>query len=311
MVASLWPRQLDERRFPVRARLYRPEPEVQVLIHVQRPEQPRGEVILVHGLEGSSDSHYMRSLAQALLEAGFQCHRFNQRGCGGTEFLSNTLYHAGLTSDLFAFLTELDRQRRTPVFLVGFSLGGNTVLKLAGEMGDDGYRLIAGVCAVSTPLELAACTRRLQEPQNWLYERMFVRSMKRRLRLRHKVMPERFPIDGLGRVRTVFDFDDRITAPAFAFRGAEHYYDTQSCARFLDAIGVPALLIQAQDDPMIPFEVYDHPAFRRNRNLRLLSVEHGGHVGFVSRGRPRFWADHRIVEWILDERNKSAPPGVG
>ena len=118
------------------AKLFQTEPEVRVLVHTQKPVgAPVAEVVLVHGLEGSSESPYMRGMAQTLLEADCVVHRFNIRTCGGTDFLCTTLYHGGLTSDLLAWLMELDRQRRTPVHLVGFSLGGNMALKLAGEMG--------------------------------------------------------------------------------------------------------------------------------------------------------------------------------
>lgn len=304
MVSSYWPRAVDERRHPVAAKLYQTEPGVQVLVVSQEPEgSRRGDIILVHGLEGSSDSGYMRSMAQAALEAGFAAHRLNLRGCGGTEFLSRTFYHAGLTADVFALLMELDRQRRAPLFLVGYSLGGNVVAKLAGEMGKDGRALIAGVCAVSTPLELEACSRRLEAAGNRIYQWGFVIRMKRSLRMRHRALPERFRIDGLGSVRTVYEFDDRFTAPAFDFRDAAHYYSTQSAARYLDTIRVPALFVQAENDPMIPFEVFSHPAFALNPNLTLLAVKHGGHVGFLSRGRPWIWSDAVIVDWI---REKSA-----
>jgi len=305
IAASYWPRTLDDQRYPVTAKLFQTEPDVKVLVVSQQPRgHRRGEVILVHGLEGSSDAGYMRSMAHAALENGFAAHRVNLRGCGGTEFLSKTLYHAGLTADVFALLMDLDRQRRTPAFLVGYSLGGNVVTKLAGELGDDARRLIAGVCAVSNPLDLLACARKLEAPGNRLYQWGFVASMKRRLKLRHRAMPGSFPIDGLNGVRTVYQFDDRITAPAFGFRGAEHYYGTQSSKGYLDAIRVPALFIQAKDDPMIPFEVFDHPAFSQNRNLRLVAADHGGHVGFLSRGLPRIWSDCVILEWMLETAAK-------
>jgi predicted alpha/beta-fold hydrolase len=312
IAASVWPRYLDERRFPVEAKLYRTEAEVQVLVHTQRPAEARGEVVLVHGLEGSSDAGYMRSMAQAALEARFVTHRLNLRNCGGTEFLCPTMYHAGLTSDLFAILMELDRQRRTPVFLIGYSLGGNVVLKLAGEMGISAQRVIAGICAVSAPIDLMASVRCLGKPSNRLYEWHFVRRMKRRLRLKHRLFPERFPIDGLDQVSTVFDLDDRFTAPHFSFRGAAHYYETQSSGRFLGAIRVPTLVIQAKDDPMIPFAIFDHPAFSTNPNLSLVATDHGGHLGFLSRWLPRFWLDAAIVSWmsaILSPKNTVRPAG--
>ncbi len=164
ILTTFWPRTLDTRRYPVHSRLFHTESGVQVLIDTQQPENPRGEVVLVHGLEGSSHAPYMRSMAQALLEDGFTVHRTNIRSCGGTEFLCSTLYHAGLTKDIFAILTDLDRQRRTPVFLVGFSLGGNQALKMAGELGGDAHRLLAGVVAISTPIDLAECGRGLSHP---------------------------------------------------------------------------------------------------------------------------------------------------
>jgi predicted alpha/beta-fold hydrolase len=297
--ASLWPRWLDERRFPVEARRFRTEPEVQVLVLAQFPDrETRAHAVIVHGLEGSSESGYMLSLAQMLLERGLAAHRFNQRSCGGTEFLCKTFYHAGLTSDLFAYLMELDRERHTPVFLIGFSLGGNVVLKLAGEMGESARRAVAGVAAVSTPLDLAACARRLERFSNRIYQRHFVASMRQRVERRHRALPELFPIDGLRGVRTVYEFDDRFTAPGFGFRDAAHYYDTQSARRFLDLIRVPTLIIHSRDDPMIPFEVFDHPAFALNPNLQLLATDRGGHIGFIDRSRPRIWSDGVIVEWI-------------
>ena len=283
------------------AKLVNTDAGVRILVHIQRPRgdaKPKGEVVMVHGLEGSSNSGYMQSLAQTLLESGYVVHRTNIRTCGGTEFLCDTLYHAGLTSDLFAYVMELDRQRRTPIYLVGFSLGGNQALKLAGEMGQTARRVLAGVCAISTPIDLRACSLALEEPRNRIYQRWYTRHMLRRLRLRKKVLGDKIPWDGVENIDSIYRIDDRITGPAFGFSGADHYYQTQSAQGFLEKIAIPCLLVQAKDDPMIPFGIFEQPALRRNERISLVATEHGGHLGFIARNLPRFWVDGVIRDWI-------------
>jgi hypothetical protein len=297
---------MDTQRFPVEVKLYDTEPEVRVLVHSQRPAgQPAAEVVLVHGLEGSSDAGYSRSLSHELLQAGWAAHRFNMRSCGGTEHLSGRgLYHSGQTSDLLAVVRQIKGD--SPIFLAGFSLGGNVVLKLAGELGERASELIAGVIAVSTPIDLAACARKLASPSNFVYARRFLRRLKQRIRLKAQYAPGLFSLEHLDAVKSIYEFDDKFTAPAFGFGTADNYYATQSSNQFLDRIRVPALLVQAKDDPLIPFEVYDHPAFARNPNLRLVAIEHGGHVGFISKTPPRFWLDQMLLEWMSQVRNKVA-----
>ena len=305
ITGNYWPRRLDVDRFPVQARLFRTAPDVQVLIHSQQPAgEPSAELIIVHGLEGSSDAGYARSLAQAALETGYAVHRFNMRSCGGTEALCGPqLYHSGQTGDLLAFVQALHAgapgRRR---ILAGFSLGGNVVLKLAGELGASA--LIAAVAAVSTPIDLAACARRLDAPSNILYARRFLARLKQRIRVKESLMPGRFPLEALRRVRTIWEFDDEFTAPSFGFGTAANYYATQSSNQFLEHIQVPALLVQAEDDPLIPFEVYQHPAFARNPVLRLVAVQKGGHLGFIARRKPRLWVDALLMAWISETRNK-------
>jgi predicted alpha/beta-fold hydrolase len=294
VAGNFWPRFLDVSRYPVTSKLFTTEPGVQVLVQSQRPDAPaRGEIVMVHGLEGSGESGYMRSLAQAALDAGFATHRFHMRTCGGTAHLCPTLYHAGLTSDLLAFIRQFD----APVYLAGFSLGGNVALKLAGELGDDAGRLIAGVCAVSTPIDLDACARRLGRLDNRVYERRFLRRMCARLLATGRYTPSDFR-----GVRSIFDIDDRITAPSLGFRGAGHYYETQSSNQFLARIRVPTLVVQARDDNFIPFEIFDRPEFTSNPDLTLLAPERGGHLGFISREKPRFWVDSVLIEWIQKVR---------
>jgi predicted alpha/beta-fold hydrolase len=309
IAGNYWRRKLDQQRFPVEPRIYDTEPGVRVRVDYQAPEgEPVAHLILVHGLEGSSEAGYARSLAQAALEAGCAAHRFNMRSCGGTEHLSGrTLYHSGQTSDLLAVIQQISRQQLpggAPVFLAGFSLGGNVVLKLAGELGESASSLIAGVMAISTPIDLAACVRQLDKPSNSIYARRFVTRLKERLRAKERLTPGLFDLTPLDQVQNIYEFDDRFTAQAFGFGSADNYYATQSANQFLDRIRVPTLVVQAKDDPLIPFAVYDHPAFARNPHLRLLATEHGGHLGFISKTKPRFWLDQVLVHWVLEVRNK-------
>lgn len=299
ILGNFWPRELDERRFPVERRVYRTEPAVQVATHTQRPEgAAHGRVVLVHGLEGSHQAGYKRSMAQHALEAGFEVHRFNMRSCGGTESLAKSNYHAGQTSDLLYVLRQLAAESPAPLFAGGFSLGGNVVLKLAGELGEAGPALLAGVFAVSTPIDLARCVQLLDRPANFVYAWRFLSRLKQRIRTRALQHPDLYDAAGVDRVRSVYEFDDRYTARYFGFGTADRYYATQSAKNFLDAIRVPALLVQAKDDPMIPFEVYGHPAFRTNPNLRLVAPDHGGHLGFLARGKHRFWLDPLVLGWM-------------
>lgn len=302
VAANFWPRNYAD-VFEPQARLFQTEEDVRVLGIVQEPRQePQGDVIMVHGLEGSHNSGYMVSMAQALLRAGFRTTRLNVRTCGGTESYCRTLYHAGLTSDLAHVVRTYRVESARPIFLIGYSLGGNVVLKFAGEAGEFLQGVAAGVVAVSTPIDLAACCRQMMRLENQIYERRFLKRLKERYGKRAAAFPDLFPMEGLEGVRSVFEFDDLFTAKHFQFGTGENYYGTQSAQRFLGGIAVPTLLIQAKDDPLIPFEVYSHPSLAGNANIRLIVTEHGGHVGFISRKPPRFWADEVVRDWIV-ERN--------
>ena len=301
-------RNLDTVRFPVEERFYETEDEVRVLVHSQQPDRaPLGQVLMVHGLEGSSNAGYMRSMSQLLLESGYGVHRTNMRSCGGSEPHCKSMYHAGLTCDTLALVRLVRKAYGGPVFLIGYSLGGNVVLKLAGELGQGAVGLIDGLCAVSTPIDLAASVRKMSRRQNFLYERRFVSRLKERIRRRAQTMPGVYDLATLDRCRTVYEFDDRITAKTFGFGTADHYYATQSSINFLGGIRIPTLLVQAKDDPLIPFESFDHPSIHTNPNIRLLAVEHGGHLGFLARRVPRFWVDRVLLQWVTEIRNQLIP----
>lgn len=295
IAGHFWTRDGAEVRYPPVRRLFRTEPGVEVLVESQRPEgRAAGHIVMVHGMEGSGRAGYIRSLSGSALAAGFAAHRFHMRTCGGTEHLSPTLYHAGLTGDLAAVLRQFRAEGSAPVFLVGFSLGGNVVLKLAGEMGEAASELMAGVCAVSTPIDLAASSRRISAPVNLVYERRFVRRMRARLSATGRYGPADFA--GL---RTIEAIDNRITAPSFGFGDAAGYYRTQSAVRFLAGIRVPTLLVQAKDDTFVPFDIFGSAVVRGNPRIELWATEHGGHLGFLGARPHRFWADAAIMEWIV------------
>jgi len=277
-----------------------------VVAYEHQPESPAcGQIVFVHGLEGSADAGYIASFAQEALLRGYGVHRLNLRTCGGTEALSETVYHSGLTGDTKFVLDQLKQRGLGPLFLVGFSLGGNVALKLAGELGETDA--LDGVCAVSTPIDLAACVHCIDRPGNILYARRFLSRLRERVRRKSKLHPHLYTEAGLDEVRTIWEFDERFTAPLFGFGTAANYYATQSSAQFLNAIRVPTLVIAAKDDPLIPFEIYHHEAFKENPALTLLAIENGGHLGFLSRHRPRFWLDEAALDWIASLAEVRAP----
>jgi uncharacterized protein len=300
VAGNFWKRPELESRWPVTDVFYEPEPGVRTLVRTQTPHRhPCGELILVHGLEGSSESGYVRSMAAAALEAGFIVHRWNMRGCGASPWHAKANYHSGQTGDLLLMARERKRASTLPLFVIGYSLGGNMVLKLAGELGEEGRELFAGVCAISAPIELAESVAELRRPKNFFYQRRFVKRLKERVRNRHSLAPDLYPLGPLAQVRSVYEFDDHYTAKIFGFGTADRYYQTQSSRQFLERIRIPTLMVHAKDDPLVPFTSYEHPAVRANPYVRLLAVERGGHLGFIARGPHRFWLDHLLTDWLL------------
>jgi hypothetical protein len=283
-------------------RYFSTEPGTRVLARCnwQPNAHHRPTLVLVHGLEGSSESGYMLGTAARALEAGFNVLRLNQRNCGGTEHLSPTLYNSGLTSDIHAVLRILIADYALPeLFLAGFSMGGNIVLKTAGEMAADFPPQLRAVCAVAPSLDLAAGADACDLRRNCLYRWHFVRELKRRFRRKVMLFPQRYSLDGLDSVRTIRQFDDVVTAPAFGFRDSSDYYFRSSALRVAGRISLPALVIAAEDDTLVPFHPFRDPVLTSNPHVTLVTTQHGGHCGFISTfdGPERFWVEPRIVEF--------------
>jgi uncharacterized protein len=263
-------------------------------------------IVIVHGLEGSCDSNYARGIADKAWSRGFHAVRMNQRNCGGTERLTPTLYNSGLSGDYRAVLMDLIAEGFEMIFFAGYSMGGNLVIKMAGELGSSGPKQLRGVAAVCPALDLSACADALEEKHNYLYQWHFVRGLMERYRRKCELFPQVYRSDGLGPVRTVREFDDAITAPHFSFRDAEEYYQAASAKNVIGNVAVPLLLITAQDDPFVPYVSFMVARVEQNPCVRFVAPEHGGHCGFVSKwsGPERFWAEQRIVEFVEAEATK-------
>lgn len=283
-------------------RLFETEPgtEVRADCHWQQSPAKHPTLVLLHGLEGSSESGYMLGAADQAFRAGFNVLRLNQRNCGGTEDLTATLYNSGLSGDVRAVVRELIGKDALPeVFAAGFSMGGNLVLKMAGEFADAPPPELRGVLGICPSCDLGACADAIGEFRNRVYQRRFVRLLKARMIRKAARFPERYVVNGMRKVRTVREFDDVITAKFCGFRDADDYYARSSALGLLGNIRVPALLLIAQDDPMIPFGSFDEKELRANPHITLEAPRHGGHCAFIARrGRgERFWAEARIVEF--------------
>lgn len=307
IVGNLYPRRfkLNSEFSDDEKRLFEVAPGARLLVQCrwqsgERQQSPT--LLLVHGLEGSSNSIYMLGTAARAFAEGFNVLRLNLRTCGETEHLTNTLYHSGMSEDLRAVIKELiecDGLRQ--IALAGFSLGGNMSLKLAGEWGEKPPKEVRAVCAVSPSIDLAGCTAAINRRSNWIYNRRFLNNLTRRMRRVQKLYPELYEIEGIERIRSIRDFDAQITARYGGFKDADDYYERSSSQRLIDKIRIPTLIIHAQDDPFVPFAPFQQISAFANEFVVLLAPKHGGHVGFVSdsktNGENRFWAENRIIEF--------------
>jgi predicted alpha/beta-fold hydrolase len=275
-----------------------------VLCHCSwQPEAVRAAcltIVLVHGLEGSSDSQYIQGLAARAWEAGCNVIRMNMRNCGDTDHLTPTLYHSGLSGDVGAVVDNFTKTHGLrQVALVGYSMGGNLVLKLAGEWGNRAP--LCGVAAVCPAIDLGAGSDALHEPVNRGYEWHFLRGLKRRYRRKAALYPDIYDTRGRGPIRSVRQFDDKIVARYCGFRDADDYYFRAASARVVDRIAVPTLVLRALDDPFIRLLPETRAAILANPNITLVETRHGGHCAYLcgDRGNEIHWAEATVTRYLL------------
>lgn len=270
--------------------------------------------ILLHGLEGSARSGYIRETARRLSERGVGSIGLNFRSRSGEPNRTRRFYHSGETGDL-AFVVEwtASRRPRAPIGLVGFSLGGNVLLKYLGERGDGVDSRLTAAVAASVPFDLTASARVFDSGAGRIYGSFFLRSLKATLRRKAELFPDAYDLRRAEAARTLREFDEAVTAPVHGFRDAADYYRRSSSARFLGDIRLPTLLIQAWDDPFVPRASVPAAAIRENPALRTRFSERGGHLGFVGRRSawvPALWAERTAADFLAAALAR-AHPGPG
>jgi predicted alpha/beta-fold hydrolase len=307
MTLYAWAKQRRWPRLPVAEPRYfdvAPDSRVLALCNWQPDRASCPTLLVLHGLEGSGEAHYMRGIADKAFASGFNVVRLNQRNCGGTEHLSKGLYHSGLTADPLRVLAELrDRDRLTRFAVAGYSLGGNITMKMAGELGAEEFPEVRAFAAVSPVIDLEACMQAIERRQNRIYEWNFCRNLQARMRRKARAFPGGFDLAGLWKIWSIRAFDDRYTAPHHGFAGAEDYYHRASALRVIDRVARPALILSAADDPFVPPEIFDAPAVRNNPNITTVITSHGGHCAFVEKPNDYdgYFAERTVVDFLTEQ----------
>ncbi len=266
--------------------------------------QERLTLVLVHGLEGSSRSQYILGTASRAWAAGMNVVRMNMRSCGGTDELSPGIYHSGRSEDVAAVVSGLIREHGLlAIALAGFSMGGNLVLKYAGELGAAAPPELKAMIGISPLMDLAPSSKALHEPSNRIYEWKFLRGMLRRFRKKTLIFPEIYMPEGLEatrRIRSMRDFDQEIVARYGGFAGADDYYETVASSRVAQRLAVPTLIVHALDDPFIRMLPSTRETLLANEYVTFVETQHGGHCAFLSeeRGSEVHWAEKILVEWV-------------
>jgi uncharacterized protein len=286
-------------------RLFEVEPGMQVLCHChwQANRKAAMTLVIVHGLEGSSNSQYVIGTGSKAWLAGMNVVRMNMRNCGNTEHLGPTLYNSSMSGDVGAIAQTLIAEDGLPkVALLGYSMGGNLVLKLLGEWGNQAPPQVKAGVGVSPAMDLAPSADALHQPFNRIYEWKFMRGLRRRILRKAALYPQRYRIGRreVSGLRSVREFDDCITAPYCGFRDAQDYYERAASAKVLHGIAIPTLILYAADDPFIRVLPETRQKLLRNPNITFVETEHGGHCAFLANanGYDGRWAERQAIAFI-------------
>jgi uncharacterized protein len=284
-------------------RLIEVEHGIHVMCHCywQAKRRSAMTIIVVHGLEGSTDSHYMLGIADKGMAAGMNVVLMNQRTCGGTDNLAPTLYHSGRSGDVMAVAQSLIENDGVERFaLCGYSMGGNIVLKAAGEWGGNGPKRFAAVAAVCPSVDLAASADALHLPANRIYEQYFLWKLKSRMRAKAACFPGVYDLSRLRGNKSLRDFDDKVTAYYCGFAGASDYYARAAASNVIDRIAVPTFILYAANDPFIRVLPETRAKIAANPSIFFLETPDGGHCSYVGDpdGDDGHFAERAVVEFV-------------
>jgi len=253
-------------------------------------------VILCHGLEGSSDSKYIQATAKLLSKNGYSIAAMNYRFCSGEINRQLITYHSGKTDDLHAVINYV-LPHYDSVYLVGFSLGGNLILKYNGDGLFNLSSKVKASVAISVPVDLKGSSIALQRRENTFYNWRFLRTLSKKMHLKHKQFPDDLEIKSLKLIKNLTDFDEYFTSKINGFKDAQDYYFKASSKQFIPNISKPTLLINAMDDPFLSESCFPVSEAKKNSNFNLMTPHYGGHVGFISKG-DFYWSEHQILNFI-------------
>ncbi|MGY8768952.1 MAG: YheT family hydrolase [Pirellulales bacterium] len=274
-----------------------------LVLHDDCPETwTRGDrvAILVHGLGGCHQSNYMVRISEKLKQIGVRCFRLDLRGCGAGKQLASQPFHAGCSDDAAAAVQYLaDHCPDSPCTIVGFSMGGNIILKLAGESGAETPGNLDSAFAVAPPVDLALCCDNMSQGLNRLYDKNFVRSLIRHVKAREITHPDPDGVFFEKRPAKIREFDSCFTAPLAGFDSVEDYYTRASAGPLLKDIRIPTHILTAADDPIVPIEIFSQ--FDLSDSISMQTAQHGGHLGFMASSKvvaDRRWMDLQVIQWI-------------
>jgi uncharacterized protein len=254
-------------------------------------------VIISHGLEGNSQRPYMLGMASQFFNKGYDVLNWNFRGCSGEMNKKPIFYHSGATYDL-DFVVQHVSKSYSEVYLIGFSLGGNLTLKYSGE-GWDSLEKVKKAVAISVPLHLETSSKKISNRQNFIYSNRFLKTLKLKILEKAAVFPKDIAAYKIKSVRTLQDFDDIYTGPLHGFDDAHDYYTKNSSVFFLPEIKIPALILNAQNDPFLSDKCFPISLGRQLENIYMEFPKYGGHVGFSPRLKEDiYWSEKRAFEFI-------------
>ncbi|MDH5717554.1 MAG: alpha/beta fold hydrolase [Spirochaetia bacterium] len=254
-------------------------------------------VILCHGLEGSSRAQYMKGMVRALNENNFNAACMNYRGCSGEPNKKIGAYHSGKTEDLHLIIKHIEKKYKE-IYLIGFSLGGNLVLKYLGDMKHKKPKNIMKAAVISVPCDLSSASDELSKTKNYIYQKRFLKRFHEKIKDKMKIMPDKINDKAFKKIKTIRDFDNCYIAPIFKYKDAEDYYQKESSRRYISKIKIPTLIINAKDDPLLTEKCFPFLEAKNSKNVYLSAPRYGGHVGFCSFKKDIYWVEERVINFL-------------